>query len=68
MTGKSLWGGGVNSQVNLPLGTVAQVAAEGREVAAYLSQHSGYIFCSIHNLLAEIAPEKMVALYRAAGR
>jgi uroporphyrinogen decarboxylase len=63
----ALWGGGVNSQVTLPLGTVAEVEAEAHEAAAYLSKDSGYVFCAIHNLLAEIAPEKMVALYRAVG-
>jgi uroporphyrinogen decarboxylase len=63
----ALWGGGVNSQVTLPLGTVEDVEREVREVASYLSQDSGYIFCNIHNILAEIAPEKVIAMYRAAG-
>ena len=63
----SLWGGGVNSQVTLPLGTVEDVVREVREVASYLSQDSGYVFCNIHNILAEIAPEKVIAMYKAAG-
>jgi uroporphyrinogen decarboxylase len=33
----ALWGGGVNSQVTLPLGTVEDVEREVREVASYLS-------------------------------
>lgn len=65
----ALWGGGVNTQVTLPLGTVADVEREVREVTTYLAQDSGYVFCAIHNLLAEIPPEKILALYRtAAGR
>lgn len=63
----ALWGGGVNSQVTLPLGTVAQVEQEAREVVSYLGQDSGYVFCNIHNILAEIAPEKVIGLYRAAS-
>ena len=62
----ALWGGGVNSQVTLPLGTVEDVVREVREVASYLSQDSGYVFCNIHNVLAEIAPEKVIAMYKAA--
>ena len=62
----SLWGGGVNSQATLPLGTVEEVAAETRQVVSYLKQDSGYVFCNIHNILAEIAPEKVIAMYKAA--
>jgi hypothetical protein len=25
----------------------------------------GYVLCNIHNILAEIAPEKVIAMYRA---
>ena len=63
----ALWGGGVNSQVTLPLGSVADVERETREVVSYLKQDSGYIFCNIHNILAEIEPEKVIAMYRVAG-
>ena len=63
----ALWGGGVNSQVTLPLGTVADVEREVREAVSYLKQDNGYVFCNIHNILAEIAPEKVIAMYRAAS-
>jgi uroporphyrinogen decarboxylase len=63
----TLWGGGVNAQHTLPLGSVQDVAREVREVTAYLGQDGGYVFCNIHNLLAEIPPEKVIAMYQAAG-
>jgi uroporphyrinogen decarboxylase len=63
----ALWGGGVNSQTTLPLGTVADVEREVREVVPVLGAGGGYVFCNIHNVLAEIAPEKVIAMYRAAG-
>jgi uroporphyrinogen decarboxylase len=63
----TLWGGGVNSQATLPLGSVADVEREVREVVPYMSQDGGYVFCNIHNLTAEIAPEKVIAMYNAAG-
>ena len=43
--------------------------AEGRETAEvveYMKQDSGYVFCNIHNILAEIDPQKVIAMYEAA--
>lgn len=64
----ALWGGGVNAQATLPLGTVDDVRAEVREVVSCLKGDGGYIFCNIHNLLAEIPPEKIIAMYEEAAR
>ncbi len=62
----SLWGGGVNAQVTLPLGSVDDVRRETTEVVQYLNQDGGYVFCNIHNILAEIPPEKVIAFYQSA--
>jgi len=64
----ALWGGGVNSQVTLPLGSVADVEAEVRDVVPTMAEDGGYVFCNIHNVLAEIEPEKVVAMYRCAAK
>jgi uroporphyrinogen decarboxylase len=63
----ALWGGGVNAQATLPLGSMEDVSREVAEVTNYIAQDGGFIFCNIHNILAEIAPEKVIAMYRAAG-
>lgn len=63
----ALWGGGVNAQVTLPLGTVEDVRREVSEITRYMQQDGGYVFCNIHNILAEIPPEKVLAMYQAAG-
>jgi uroporphyrinogen decarboxylase len=63
----ALWGGGVDTQKTLPLGTVADVEREVTEVVSCLAEGGGYVFNSIHNILAEVEPEKIVAMYRAAG-
>ncbi len=62
----AFWGGGVNTQTTLPWGTVEEVRREVREVVPILARGGGYIFCAIHNLLAEVPPEKVIALYRTA--
>jgi uroporphyrinogen decarboxylase len=64
----TLWGGGVNTQATLPLGTLADIEREVAEVVEVMSADSGFIFCAIHNLLAEIPPEKILTLYRTAAR
>lgn len=64
----ALWGGGVNTQVTLPLGSAEDVAREAAEITAYMKQDGGFVFCAIHNILAEISGEKVVAMYRAAAR
>jgi uroporphyrinogen decarboxylase len=63
----SLWGGGVGAQTTLTFGSVGDVAREAREVCAYMRKDGGYVFCNIHNLLAEVPADKIVAMYRAAG-
>jgi uroporphyrinogen decarboxylase len=63
----ALWGGGVNSQGTLPLGTAEEVAAEAGEVVSVMRQDGGFVFCNIHNILAEIKPENVIAMYRAAS-
>lgn len=63
-----LWGGGINSQATLPLGTVSDVEKEVREAVSCLKKDNGYVFCNIHNILAEIAPEKVIAMYHSAEK
>ncbi len=63
----TLWGGGLNAQATLPLGTVEDVQREVSQVTACLAKDGGYVFCNIHNILAEITPEKVITMYRAAG-
>jgi len=64
----ALWGGGVNAQVTLPRGSVREVECEVAEVVSCLSRGGGYVFNSIHNLLAEVDPQKLIALYRTAAK
>ncbi len=66
--GKNLcfWGGGVETQTTLPFGTVEQITQEVRERIELLSQDSGYVFGTIHNIQADIPPEKILAVFETA--
>ena len=61
----ALWGGGINTQKTLPLGTIADVEKEAVEIASYMARDSGFVFNGIHNILAEIDPMKITAMYKA---
>jgi uroporphyrinogen decarboxylase len=62
----ALWGGGINGQVTLPMGTIADIEREVFEVVSYMSRDGGYVFSSAHNILAETEPEKIIAMYNSA--
>jgi uroporphyrinogen decarboxylase len=64
----TLWGGGIDAQHTLPLGSVQDVEREVAETVGVLKQDGGYVFANVHNILAEIAPEKVIAMYRTAGQ
>ncbi|MBN2557727.1 MAG: hypothetical protein JXB33_03115 [Clostridia bacterium] len=61
-----LWGGGVDSQHTLPLGTVEEIKRQVSEVVPYMKKDGGFVFCNIHNLTAEVIPEKIKAIYDTA--
>lgn len=61
-----LWGGAINAQHTLPLKTIDEIKAEATDVANYFIQDTGVVFNNCHNILAEITPEKILALYSVA--
>jgi uroporphyrinogen decarboxylase len=62
----SFWGGGIETQSTLPFGTIAEIRTEAEQRLELLSQGSGYVFATIHNIQADITPEKIMAVFEAA--
>ena len=62
----AFWGGGVDTQRLLPTGSVEDIRRQAAEMVRLFGAGGGYVFTAIHNILAEIAPEKVIALYQAA--
>jgi uroporphyrinogen decarboxylase len=62
----TLWGGGMDAQKTLPFGSVDEVEALAEEVGEYYAEDGGFVFANIHNILAEIPAEKVVAMFDAA--
>ncbi|MGN1099577.1 MAG: uroporphyrinogen decarboxylase family protein [Christensenellales bacterium] len=65
--GKDLvfWGGGVDTQKTLPFGDPEQVKEQVKERIDILSKDGGYVFASIHNVVANTPIENLLALLEA---
>ncbi len=59
----TFWGGGVDTQRVLPFGTPDEVRAQVEERVRILNQNGGYIFNPIHNVVANVPEENLVAMY-----
>lgn len=62
----SFWGGGIETQTTLPFGSLEAIQEEVKERIALLSRDSGYVFATIHNIQADIPPEKILAVFDTA--
>jgi uroporphyrinogen decarboxylase len=58
--------GAVDTQQVLPFGTQAQVEAEVIRCVDALGRDGGYILAPVHNVQADVPPENLVAMCRAA--
>jgi len=63
-----LWGGGSNTQEVLPYGTPAEVADDVRRRMEVFAPGGGYVFQQIHNVMADVPPENVVAMLEAVNR
>ncbi len=61
-----LWGGGCDTQEVLPHGTPEQVKKHVREQIEILNPGGGFVFQQVHNILAYVPPENIVAMLEAA--
>jgi uroporphyrinogen decarboxylase len=62
-----LWGGGCNTRDVLPYGTPQQVADDVRRRVDILAPGGGFVFQQIHNVMADVPPENIVAMLDAVN-
>jgi uroporphyrinogen decarboxylase len=60
------WGGGCDTQEVLPYQSPEQVRKHIREQVSILSPGGGFVFQQVHNILAHVPPENVVAMFDAA--
>jgi uroporphyrinogen decarboxylase len=65
--GKDLafWGGGCDTQSILPRGTLAQVREHVLHQCDVLGHGGGFVFQQVHNIMANVPPENILAMYAA---
>ena len=61
----TFWGGGIDTQQVLPFGTPEQVEEQAAERLSIFEKGGGYVFTSIHNIVARVPAENVDAFYRA---
>ncbi len=57
------WGGGVDTQHTLPFGRPEEVSNEVRERIEILGRDGGFVFSTIHNIVATCPIENVMALF-----
>lgn len=60
------WGGGCETQSTLIHGTPEQVRDEVRRRKEILGAGGGFVFCQVHNILPDVPPENVLAMFEAA--
>lgn len=60
------WGGGCETQSTLPFGTVSDVVNSVQELISAFKPNGGFVFNQVHNIMGDIKPEKVVALFDTA--
>jgi uroporphyrinogen decarboxylase len=61
----TFWGGGCDTQRILPMATPDQVRENVSELTGIFSPGGGFVFQQVHNILANVSPENIVAMLEA---
>jgi len=61
----TFWGGGVNTQATLPIGTPFDVKEEVKKLVNIFGQNGGFVFNTIHNVQANVPVENFLAMIEA---
>jgi uroporphyrinogen decarboxylase len=62
----TFWGGGCDTRHVLPHGTADEVRRHVRMQIAAFAPGGGFVFQQVHNVLADVPPENILAMFEAA--
>jgi uroporphyrinogen decarboxylase len=63
----TFWGGGCDTRFVLSKGTPQQVRRHVREQVSIFSPGGGFVFQQVHNVLADVPPENVIAMFDAVN-
>ncbi|MDX9748667.1 MAG: uroporphyrinogen decarboxylase family protein [Paludibacter sp.] len=61
----TFWGGGIETVGTLNVGTPEQIRAQVLDRMAIFSPGGGFVFNTVHNILPDVPPENIVAMFDA---
>jgi uroporphyrinogen decarboxylase len=61
----TFWGGGCDTRYMLPSATEQQVTNHVQDQVEVFSQEGGFVFQQVHNIMADVPPENIVAMFKA---
>jgi uroporphyrinogen decarboxylase len=62
----TFWGGGCDTRHVLPHGSPDEVRRNVAELCAIWSPNGGFVFQQVHNVLADVPPDNIIAMFEAA--
>ena len=62
----TIWGGACSTQTTMTHGTVDDIIKEAQDMIKIYAPGGGFVFGAIHNIQADIVPEKITALFETA--
>jgi uroporphyrinogen decarboxylase len=62
----TFWGGGCDTHLVLSRGTPEEIRQHVREQVSIFKPGGGFVFQQVHNILADIHPENVIAMFDAA--
>jgi uroporphyrinogen decarboxylase len=63
----TFWGGGCDTRHVLISGTPEEVREHVRQQVRIMSRGGGFVFQQVHNIMADVPPQNVVAMYDAVN-
>ncbi|HOV64732.1 MAG TPA: uroporphyrinogen decarboxylase family protein, partial [Spirochaetia bacterium] len=63
----TFWGGGVDTRTVLNCGTPGEVADQVKRRLDVFSKDGGFVFNTVHNILPDVPPQNILAMYDAVS-
>ena len=59
----TIWGGALSTQTTMTHGTIDDIVNEAKEMIKIYAPGGGFVYSQIHNIQADISPEKILAFF-----
>lgn len=64
----TFWGGGCDTRNILPNGTPREIEEDVKKNIEVFAKNGGFVFQQVHNILADVPPENIVAMFEAVKK